>query len=67
MKSSKMKNKFFFFRQQTWSYAASLLYDFCLHVNINYFYLLFHGMKYPENYKSNCFKIINKDFVVDLI
>ena len=56
-----------FFRQQTWSYAASFLYDICLHININYFYLLFHGMKYTENYKSNCFKIINKDFVVDLI
>ena len=54
------------FKQQTWSYAASFLYDFCLYVNINYFNLLFHDINYPEDYKSNCFKIINKQFVVDL-
>ena len=53
-----------FFRQQT--YAASFLHDFCLHVNINYFNLVFHDMKYPEDYKSNYFKIINKHFAVDI-
>ena len=52
--------------KQIWSYAASLLCDFCHHVDVNYFNLLLHYMKYPEDYKSNCFKIINKHFVVDL-
>ena len=55
-----------FLKQETWSYAISFLYDFCLHVDINYFNLLFRDMKYPEDYKSNCFKIINKRCVVDL-
>ena len=50
---------------QTWSYAASFLYDFCLHVSINYFNLLFHDLKYPKDYKLNCLNIINKYFVVD--
>ena len=55
-----------FFRQQTWFYAASFLYDLFLYVNINYFNLLLDDMKYSENYKSNCFKIINKHFVVNI-
>ena len=54
-----------FFRQEVWSYAGSLFYDFCLHVNIDYFNVLFRDIK-PEQYKSNCFKIINKHLVVDL-
>ena len=60
-----MKNKLFF-QTANLVLAASFLYDFCLHVNINYFNLLFHDINYPEDYKSNCFKIINKQFVVDL-
>ena len=54
-----------FFRQEVWSYAGSLFYDFCRHVNIDYFDVLFRDIR-PEQYKSNCFKIINKHLVVDL-
>ena len=46
--------------------VASFLYDFCLHVSINYFNLLFHDIKYLEDYKSNFSKTINKHFAVDL-
>ena len=53
-----------FFRQKVWSYAGSLFYDFFLHVNIDYFNVLFQDIK-PKQYKSNCFKIINKHLVVD--
>ena len=53
-----------FFRQKVWSYAGSLFYDFFLHVNIDYFNVLFQDIK-PKQYKSNCFKTINKHLVVD--
>ena len=55
-----------FFRPQIWSYTGSLKYDFCLNVNIEQFNVLFNNMKYPEHYNSNCYKITNKYFVVDL-
>ena len=54
-----------FFRQEVWSYTGSLFYDFCFHVNIDYFNVLFRDIK-PEQYKSNYLKIINKNLVVDL-
>ena len=55
-----------FFRQQIWSYTGSLMYDFCLNVNIEQFNVLFNNIKYPEHYNSNSYKITNKYFVVDL-
>ena len=56
-----------FFRQQIWVFASALMYDFCLHVNVNYFKKLFDSMKFSKDYTAVCYKILNKYSGVDRI
>ena len=43
------------------------MYDFCLHVNVNYFKKLFDSMKFSKDYTAVCYKILNKHSGVDRI
>ena len=56
-----------FLREEIWIFASNLMYDFCLHVSINYFNRLFHNMRFSEEYTAACYKILNKHSVVDRI
>ena len=56
-----------FFREQIWVFTSNLMYDFCLHVNINYFNRLFHNMRFSEEYTAACHGTSNKHSVVDRI
>ena len=48
-----------FFRQQIWVFASDLMYEFCLHVEFEYFNNLFVSLKFPENYTATCCRTIN--------
>ena len=56
-----------FFRQQIWIFISDLMYDFCLHVNIDYFNNLFNSMKFSKGYTAACYRILNKHSVSDSI
>ena len=56
-----------FLRQQIWIFAYDLMYDFCLHVNIDYFNKLFQSMRSSEAYTAACYRILNKHSVAGRI
>ena len=56
-----------FFRQQIWVFASGLMYDFCLHVNIDYFNKLFQSIIFSEAYTVTCYRILNKHSVAGRI
>ena len=56
-----------FLRQQIWLFASDLVYDFCLHVNIDCFNKLFDNMRFSKNYTTSCYRVLNKHSVVDRV
>ena len=43
------------------------MYDFCFHVNIDYFNKLFDNMRFSKNYRASCYRVLNKHSVFDKI
>ena len=56
-----------FFRQQIWVFASDLMYDSCLHINVNYFKKRFDRIMFAKDYTAVCYRILNKHSVVDRI
>ena len=54
-----------FFRQQIRVFASELMYEFCLHVNVNYFKKLFNSMRISKDYTAVCYRTMNKHSSVD--
>ena len=48
-------------------FSSDLMYDSCLHVNVNYFKKLFDRMMFSKDYTAVCYRILNKHSGVDRI
>ena len=53
-----------FFRRETEIFAYDLMFDFCLNIDINYLNTLFSSMKFPNDYTTVCYKIVNRHSAV---
>ena len=56
-----------FLRQQIWLFTSDLIYDFCLHVNIDALKKLFNNIRFWKNYTASFYRVLNKHSVVDRI
>ena len=54
-------------RQQIWLFTSDLIYDFCLHVNIDALKKLFNNIRFWKNYTASFYRVLNKHSVVDRI